>query len=172
MKTIIAIFIVLLAVAAAIYYIPGNEESSVEVNNFAACLDAGYPVMESFPRQCQSPDGRTFTEETKENPDVVVDTPVWGAVVTSPLRVSGKARGNWYFEANIPVTLEDQNGKVLAQKGFQAQGEWMTTDYVPFSDTLTFTTPDTEFGRLIISKDNPSGLPEHDASFAVPVKFR
>ncbi len=32
------------------------------VSDFDACADAGYPVMESYPRQCRTPDGRTFTE--------------------------------------------------------------------------------------------------------------
>jgi len=32
------------------------------VNDFQDCIDAGYPVMESLPRQCRTPDGRTFTE--------------------------------------------------------------------------------------------------------------
>ncbi|MBN2014761.1 MAG: DUF333 domain-containing protein [Candidatus Altiarchaeota archaeon] len=33
------------------------------VNSFEDCVNAGYPVMESYPRQCKTPDGRTFTEE-------------------------------------------------------------------------------------------------------------
>jgi hypothetical protein len=32
------------------------------VNSFGECVDAGYPVMESYPRQCRTPDDRTFTE--------------------------------------------------------------------------------------------------------------
>jgi hypothetical protein len=88
------------------------------------------------------------------------------------LTVTGKAKGNWYFEANLPVTLKDSNGKVLAQVGAQAQGEWMTEDYVNFTAVLNFPTPTTEFGVLLIEKDNPSGLPENDASYAIPVRFR
>ncbi len=33
------------------------------VENFDECVAMGYPVMESYPRQCRTPDGRTFTEE-------------------------------------------------------------------------------------------------------------
>ena len=32
------------------------------VHSFQDCVEAGYPVMESYPRQCKTPDGRTFTE--------------------------------------------------------------------------------------------------------------
>ena len=33
------------------------------INNFEECAKAGNPVLESYPRQCMTPDGRTFTEE-------------------------------------------------------------------------------------------------------------
>jgi len=33
-----------------------------EVYSFNDCIKAGYPAMESHPRQCKTPDGRTFTE--------------------------------------------------------------------------------------------------------------
>ena len=47
----------------------------------------------------------------------------------------------------------------------------MTTDFVPFSVTLTFVKPATATGTLVLQKDNPSGLPEHDASVEMPVQF-
>ncbi len=92
------------------------------------------------------------------------------ASATSTFHITGKARGNWYFEASFPVILKDSQGKVLAQAPAQAKGEWMTTEFVPFELDLTFrkqttTTPAT----LILKKDNPSGLPEHDAQIEIPV---
>lgn len=36
--------------------------SSEVVNSFEECAAAGYPVMESYPRQCAMPDGRHFVE--------------------------------------------------------------------------------------------------------------
>jgi spore germination protein GerM len=53
----------------------------------------------------------------------------------------------------------------------QAQGDWMTTNFVPFSSTLTFSTPTTPTGILVLQKDNPSGLPENDAEIRIPVRF-
>jgi hypothetical protein len=143
------------------------------VTSFDECVKAGYPVMESFPEQCRTPDGRTFVREL-ELPfsDLIqVDQPVANAIVTSPLVVSGKARGNWYFEASFPVTLLDANDKVLVQVPAQAQGEWMTTDFVPFRVTLTFAQPTTQMGTLIVQNDNPSGLPENDKKVRIPVRF-
>lgn len=34
-----------------------------DVTSFDECVQAGYPVMESFPRQCKTPDGRNFVEQ-------------------------------------------------------------------------------------------------------------
>lgn len=34
------------------------------IRSFEDCEKAGYPVMESYPRQCRTPDGRTFISGT------------------------------------------------------------------------------------------------------------
>jgi len=33
------------------------------ISSFEECARAGYPILESYPRQCKTPDGRTFTEK-------------------------------------------------------------------------------------------------------------
>lgn len=174
------IYLVLLVViaAAAIYFIPrktqapDNNNDVIAVYDFVTCEHAGYPVEETEPRSCMTPEGKVYSDTGEENPEVVVDMPMVGDKVSSPLKVEGKARGFWFFEANIPVTLKDSNGKVLAHEGFMATENWMTSDYVKFEGTLTFSTPTTDTGTLFIEKDNPSGDPSRDASFAVPVRFK
>jgi hypothetical protein len=47
----------------------------------------------------------------------------------------------------------------------------MTMEFVPFTAILNFTTTATS-GYLVIAKDNPSGLPENDASLKIPVNFK
>jgi len=37
-------------------------QKETSINSFEECVKAGYPVMESYPRQCRTPDGRSFTE--------------------------------------------------------------------------------------------------------------
>ncbi len=100
-----------------------------------------------------------------------VSEPAAGSPVESPLVVTGEARGMWYFEASFPVELVDAKGKIIAVVPAQAQGEWMTENFVPFRATLTFTAQPPGAGTLILRKDNPSGLPEHDAELRVPVRF-
>lgn len=100
-----------------------------------------------------------------------VTAPLPSASVASPLVVSGSARGTWYSEAVFPVVLLDGTGQQIAQGQAQAQGEWMTEAYVPFTATLTFTKPATATGTLVLKKDNPSGLPANDKSLSIPIKF-
>ena len=100
-----------------------------------------------------------------------VDTPQPGQTVSSPLVVRGSARGPWYFEATFPVTLLDGHGQRLAQSYATAQGEWMTTDWVPFSATLTFAAPTTATGTLVLENANPSGDPAKAQSRRIDVRF-
>jgi hypothetical protein len=103
--------------------------------------------------------------------DIIVATPAANQVISSPVQISGKAKGSWFFEATFPVKLLDDQGKVLASGIVRAQGDWQTADFVDFSGNLLFMTPTSTRGSLQFSKDNPSGLPENDKSFFVPVEF-
>lgn len=108
---------------------------------------------------------------------IVVSTPAIDATVSSPLIITGRARGPWYFEASFPVTLTNWDGRIIAEGYAQAQSDWMTTEFVPFTATLTFTTPTAgdpakNRGTLILKKDNPSGLPENDMALEIPVEFK
>jgi hypothetical protein len=136
----------------------------------------------STPKQsaATSSDSNTVEEElvnqanqASGNSSIQVESLTKGDSVTSPLIITGKARGNWYFEGSFPVVLSDENGKTLAHGTAKAQGEWMTEDFVPFKTELTFTKPaKNSKGTLIFKKDNPSGLPENDQSFEVTVNFK
>ena len=109
-------------------------------------------------------------QNVRERP-IKVTTPKPGDTVQSPLIIEGEARGLWYFEASFPVKITDANGTILGIVPAQAQDEWMTENFVPFKATLEFTNPTTPTGVLILEKDNPSGLPEHDDSLKIPIKF-
>ncbi|MDO8564455.1 MAG: Gmad2 immunoglobulin-like domain-containing protein [bacterium] len=178
----ILVGVILLAVAGLLYWF-GNRGETAAVDTFDECAAEGFPVMESYPRQCRVPDGETFREEIgneleKDNL-IRIEAPRPNSKVTSPLVVRGMARGNWFFEASFPLKLLDGNGKEIAVSHAQAQADpatgevnWMTTEFVPFEGKLMFSIPETKEGTLILAKDNPSGLPEHDDSLIVPVRFR
>lgn len=102
---------------------------------------------------------------------VEVTSPAPGSKITSPLAISGKAR-LWYFEGSFPIELTDDKGNIIAQKYVTAQGDWMTSEYVPFLGTLEFTVPaGVTHGYLILRKDNPSDDRRLDDEFSIPVTF-
>lgn len=177
--TLIVGFVVILAAGGAgCQPLPpvGNENANVvTITNFEECVAAGNPVMESYPRQCRAGD-QIFAEdignELEKTNLITIDSPRPNAVITSPFEVSGQARGTWYFEASFPVKLLDGNGEQLAITPAQAQGDWMTENFVPYKATLEFTAPAADTGTLVLEKDNPSGLPENADSLIVPVRFR
>ncbi len=113
----------------------------------------------------------TTTPQTATSSPIVVTTPVADAVVQSPLVVTGKARGTWYFEASFPIEVVDAYGKRLGSGIGEAQSDWMTEDFVPFKANITFTPPTTSTGFLVVHKDNPSGLPQFEDERRIPIRF-
>lgn len=180
--------VAIVAIGGLFFYVRHNGLSSIR--SFEDCKKAGYQIMESFPEKCSTPDGRVFTNMVATSTPVggATSTPVYGTstpaahpnirvdtvspnqLVSSPLTITGEAR-MWYFEASFPVELVDGNGKRLAIGPAQAQGEWMTSAFVPFRITLTFPKPTTATGTLIFRNDNPSGLPENSQEYRIPVRF-
>ncbi|MBA7621029.1 hypothetical protein ES703_28386 [subsurface metagenome] len=177
-KKIFIFLIVVILGGTAVYFtvFKSGETPTPDINSFEECVSAGYPVLESYPRQCKTPDGKTFTEDIGnelEKADLIqIDNPRPNQIIESPLFIKGKAIGNWYFEADFPVKLFDDNGYLLGITIAQALGDWMTEDFVPFSATLLFAVPSTPKGRLVLEKDNPSGLPEHADELTIPVYFK
>ncbi|HWB33841.1 MAG TPA: Gmad2 immunoglobulin-like domain-containing protein [Candidatus Paceibacterota bacterium] len=117
----------------------------------------------------------TTTPEVQSGiPDLItIDTPHSGTLVSSPIAISGQARGTWYFEASFPIELKDANGAVIAQMPGQAQSDWMTQDFVPFAASLTFPAqPAGSHGTLILKNDNPSGDASKQKEVDIPVVFK
>ncbi|KND50325.1 MAG: hypothetical protein AB198_01980 [Parcubacteria bacterium C7867-003] len=175
----ILIIILSLGVCIGIFlalYKKADSPALSEIKSFEDCVKAGYAVMESYPRQCKTPDGRTFAEEitppiTYKNTSkdkIVVDMPFPGAVTGKEFEVRGKAAG-WYFEASFPVTVLDKDGKILFQGPATAQGDWMTAEFVPFKVTVKI--PQTYIGpaTLVLQNDNPSDMRELDQSISFPI---
>jgi len=168
----VGVIFALLAVGIWLFFKPPQ----IEVQSFDECLEAGYPLMESYPRQCRAPDGKTFTEDIGnelEKIDLIrLNNPRPNQVIESPLLIEGEARGFWYFEASFPIKLFDQNQNLLGTAIAQAQSDWMTENFVPFRTELSFSNPTTKKGWLVLEKDNPSGLPENADELRIPVIFK
>ncbi len=101
--------------------------------------------------------------------NITVELPFRDAVTGKEFSVIGKARGPWFFEASFPVSVVDTKGVVITQGIARAQGDWMTSDFVPFKADIKV--PQSFMGKafVVLKKDNPSGLPEHDDSLSIPI---
>ena len=64
----------------------------------------------------------------------------------------------------------DADGNVIAGSFATAEGDWMTTEFVSFKSEM-IDLPSAYIGpaTLVLKKDNPSGLPENDASLSIPI---
>ncbi len=176
----ILIVLVILFVGVGGYYLGTRQVSTkdfkdkINIKNFEECAASGYPILESYPRQCKT-GNQMFTENVGNSLEkgdlIVLDFPKPNQKIVSPLNLKGKARGSWFFEAQFPIELFDSKGNQIATVPAKAIGEWMSPDFVNFTATLTFTKPDSLKGELILKKDNPSGLTQNDDRLTIPVTF-
>jgi germination protein M len=120
--------------------------------------------LTAFPT-VRSVDGKTRADVEDFAPAILVEHPVPGDTVTSPLRVTGTANT---FEATFNYRLKDANGKVLAKdfvtatSGSGTRGTFDVT--VPFSvdsaqnGTLAVFEVSAEDGSVIHERDIPLRL--------------
>lgn len=149
----------------------------------------------------QNQPGKACTQEAKQCPDgsyvsrtgqncefaacleivgikdkIIISSPGIDEKISSPISVSGKARGTWFSEGSFPVEIYDGNNKLLGIKAVEFspvsnEDTWMTEDFVNFKGEIPFSKPSTESGYIIFRKDNPSDQRELDESFKLSVKF-
>jgi hypothetical protein len=154
-----------------------EEESEVAVSNdvFLSCQEAGGTISNSYPRQCTNGSVRAEEEdggnmEAKANFIQLDVNPL--APVKDTITLKGQARGGWYSEAQFPVVVFAANGGEIGRGVAKAKGEWMTEEFVPFEVTVKFTQQQPyTLGRVMLQKDNPSGLVENDDALIVPITF-
>ncbi|MFH1670737.1 MAG: Gmad2 immunoglobulin-like domain-containing protein [Patescibacteria group bacterium] len=158
-----------------VFLVACTPSEQITIESFDDCVTAGNPVMESYPQQCRTKDGRLFVQDIgdeMEKQDLIhVDMPRPNQTISSPVTIEGEARGYWFFEATFPIVLEDDQGNVLATHYATAQSEWMTEEFVPFTSEFDVIFGDTTKGTLILKKDNPSDLPQNDDELRIPVTF-
>ena len=124
----------------------------------------------------------TSTSTTSSNPvpaqasttaplsmQVVVATPLLNATTSQTFEVKGSAPGQWFNEATFPIQVRDSGGIIIGTSHGKAQGTWMTTNLVPFSASVSVAKSFHGAAKIILLRDNPSGLPENDDSVTIPI---
>ena len=156
-KQLVTLIILLLAVAIVVVYFVTQQSPTV--------LPDEQIVENVIPAE------EPYYSNTDKN-EIVVSFPHTGSVISSPLTITGQARGTWFFEATAPVSLVNWDGLIIAEGYIMTTEDWMTTEFVNFVGTLEFTKPDYKNnGALILQADNPSDLPEYDRAVEIPIIF-
>ena len=184
-KTIVVIAALALILGAeafvAFLNMPGSmlEEVTVPDQNSTASTGSNSTTNTTSSSVANPKTGNNTLGQNPAEPNVVIDSPKSGEAVSSPLKISGKIRGGWTFEASFPILIVDWDGKIVGTGHGNVTGDWMTTELVPFEATMTFNRPAnvksgtfSEHGKIIVKKDNPSGISQYDASVEIPIIFK
>lgn len=172
MRKIYILISVLVVVGVAVVVWPGANSKSVQL--VACTIEAklcpnGSAVGRTGPN-CEFAECPSSVLYDNASPDLIqVEAPLVNAVVGKEFSVIGKARGAWFFEASFPIVVLGKEGEVLIETHATAQSDWMTEDFVPFRADIKIPESYTGPAKLILKKDNPSGLAEHDASISFDI---
>lgn len=134
------------------------------VISFVIILVAGFVYFEFWDKE-----NTEFTPQT----GIVILSPKINEEISSPFKITGYVNGDGWagFEGQVGlVKLLDSENRELTQSILTATSDWMTS-LVYFEANLEFLTTDDVSGTLIFLNENPSGLPEKDKEFRLPVKI-
>ncbi len=187
MKNIIYIVLAIIIIGAA-FTVIGNQNVAEPINSVACTQEAKLcpddsavgrvgPMCEFSACPTVSTTTSSISTTTTLNELIRVTSPQSGATISSPVTITGEARGTWYFEASFPIVIVDWDGRIIGTGHAQATGEWMTTNFVPFTATVTFdkpvnTGPQSVRGAIILKNDNPSGMASTSKAIEIPVVFK
>lgn len=146
----------------------GSVTTEVILDNGGTYLISAYPpeseLLDTYNQMLN------YIDLDKDSP-VIITSPELEGQITSPVIIEGQAPGNWFFEANLPISLKTITGETLAETGYATSEDWMTEQMIDFSAELSFETSEDNFGYVVIQTDNPSGIPRNMTSFYWPVVF-
>jgi hypothetical protein len=152
-----------------------NKGHTAVISTFEDCVKAGFPILESFPEQCKTKDGKSFTHDVgnqlEYHDEIIILSPRPGETVKRNLTISGQAKGQWFFEGQFSAELLNDKGESLGQTAVKATAEWMTEDFVPFEATMNISKSESHNGNLYLRNANPSGLPENEKEIRIPVNI-
>ena len=57
---------VLFFVVVGYYLLTMVKKNTAFIDSFDSCVKAGNPILETYPAQCKTPDGKNFIEEISE----------------------------------------------------------------------------------------------------------
>jgi len=80
-QIIILVVLLIVIVVSGYYVFRSPRADTAVITNFEDCVAAGYPILESYPRQCKTPDGKTFVEDIGKAKGAVSDRALDGCYI-------------------------------------------------------------------------------------------
>ncbi len=174
---VVAIFLVLLAIFGILAvkgYIPGISPKKTNTQNNNQTSEESNENKEEQNEETEEPEeGQTgpVSLQSEKGVTLKITSPLPNSNVTSPFEITGEAPENWFFEGVFPVQLTNESGTTFASGLAHTQGS-ASQGYIPFKTTFTFTVSANKKGFVVLSKDNPSGVPENADKLSIPVTFQ
>lgn len=180
------LLVVVVGAAAAFFTYAWQHKQVTDLNSKVGSLNAKISSQNSqiatltaqLNKACQpaqqpnaNPVCAGYTYLSSKGVTLSVFTPAKDAKVASPVAIVGEVPGNWSFEAQFPAQLKNSKGETVAQATAHVLGNWQTTQLVPFSVQLTYSTTQSGTGTIVLQKDNPSGLSQNEDSVSIPIHF-
>lgn len=146
-KRAILLIVIFVIIALTIFLIILEHFQVKKIDNFEKC-SAKYPIMETYPSQCRTPDGRTFVEivpaATKEAPAGVNESEIdsmitrvgtgmaapgiTGVTVGEKLYYVDKAGTIWLKYTIVPIP-ENAADPVIGIMKKVGTGDWTNIDF-------------------------------------------
>lgn len=147
------------------------------VTSFSQCEASGYPVMESYPRRCSVPGGRTYTEELKTYNryigatvnDINIVLPTFNAVAGKEFSIIGEVQSSW-LDAGVPsFAVYDKDDRLLS-KGVLSIGQRIgTSEFSVFEAAIKISEIYTGSATIHIKKATVAGTSTASARVEVDV---
>ncbi len=112
-------------------------------------------VAAAFIAACAPPAQHGATAPAQTMDLAVVATPEANARVTSPLRVSGVAPANWFFENQFPLRLVDAQGQEIAFAPATPRVNWTEPGDKEFDAEIAFEVAADTPAILVLEEDMP-----------------
>jgi hypothetical protein len=162
-KTSTAIIVLLLIIIGILAWLAFGKPVAAPVTT---TTPTSTPAQEEAPASTETPTVKPLHEK------ITVTSPKANAAVGKKFTISGKAPGNWFFEASAPYLVTTPDGDKIAQGTLHAIGDWMTTNLVDFKAEASVNMAYSGPATLVLLRDNPSGMPENDDSLEVPITIQ
>jgi len=168
----IIVILALLAVVGGTIWLMSHQALLPDANQGADSATTTKPVILPISEESPAIPADVVATIAQMSDRIVLTEPQPMTTVSNPIEVTGEARGMWFFEGSFPITVVNWNGLIIGEGFATAQGEWMVEEFVPFTANIAFTRESDSYndrGTLILRRDNPTGLPEHDAALEIPI---